>query len=52
MRFYGKNIYQVVIYKLYAVYNKHEMIKSDSQNRENPMYYRKCSNNFVADFII
>ena len=44
-----KNICQVMIFRLYTVYNKHKMIKIGSQNRENRNYYRKCSINFAAD---
>ena len=52
MQFCEINICQVMIFRLYAVYNKHEMIKIDSQTRENRKGYRKCSNNFDADCII
>ena len=35
MPFYEINICQVMIFRLYTVYNKHEMIKIGSQIREN-----------------
>ena len=38
-----------MIFRLYTVYNNHEMMKTDSQTTENNKYYRKCSNNFAAD---
>ena len=34
MQFYGKNICQIMIFRLYTVYNKHEMIKIVNQTRE------------------
>ena len=34
MQFYEKNIYKVMIFRFYAVYNKHEMIKTDNQTKE------------------
>ena len=34
MQLYEINIYQVMIFQLYTVYNKHEMIKIDRQTRE------------------
>ena len=34
MQFLNKNIYQVMIFRLYTVYNKHEIIKIDNQIRE------------------
>ena len=34
MQFYETNIYQVMIFNLYTVYNKHEMIKTGNQDRE------------------
>ena len=35
MQFYEKkNIYQVIIFRLYTVYNKHEMIKIGNKSRE------------------
>ena len=49
MQFYQINFCQVVIFRLYTVYNKHEMIKIGSQTRGNRKYYRKFSNNFAAD---
>ena len=36
MQFYEMNIYQVMIFKLYAVYNKQEMIKIGNETREKP----------------
>ena len=34
MQFYEINICQVMIFRLYTVYNKHEMIKMDNQTKE------------------
>ena len=34
MQFYEKNVCQVMIFSLYTVYNKHEMIKIGIQTRE------------------
>ena len=34
MKFYEINICEVKIFRLYTVYNKHEMIKIDNQTRE------------------
>ena len=34
MQFYEINIYQVMIFRLYTVYNKHEMIKIGNQTAE------------------
>ena len=34
MQFYEINIYQVMIIRLYTVYNKHETIKIYNQTRE------------------
>ena len=34
MQFYEINIYQIMIFRLYKVYNKLEMIKIDSQTTE------------------
>ena len=34
MQFCEINISQIMIFRLYAVYNKYEMIKIDSQTRE------------------
>ena len=34
MYFYEINICQIVIFKLYTVHNKHEMIKIGNQTRE------------------
>ena len=34
MQFYEKNIYQILIFRLYTVYNKHEIIKIANQIRE------------------
>ena len=45
-----KNICQVMIFRLYTVYNKHEMIKSDLKAEKNRKYYRNnCSNNIAAN---
>ena len=34
MQFYEQNIYQVMIFKLYTIYNKHEVIKIGGQTWE------------------
>ena len=34
MEFYEINICEVMIFSLYTIYNKHEMTKIGSQNRE------------------
>ena len=34
MQFYEVNISQVMIFRLYTVYNRHEMIKNGNQTRE------------------
>ena len=34
MQFYDINIHQIVIFRLYTVYKKHEMIKNGNQTRE------------------
>ena len=34
MQFYEINIYQVMIFRLNTTYNKHEMIKIESETRE------------------
>ena len=34
MQFYEINIEKIMIFRLYTVYNKHEMIKIDNQTRE------------------
>ena len=34
MQFYEINVYQVIIFKLYIFYNKHEMIKICNHTRE------------------
>ena len=34
MQFYDIYFFQVMIFRLYTVYNKHEMIKIDHKNRE------------------
>ena len=39
-----------MILRLYTVYNKHEMIKTGNQTEKIPMYYRKCSYTFAADW--
>ena len=42
MQFYETNFQQTVIFNLYTVYNKHEMIKSDNETRENRKHCRRC----------
>ena len=37
-----------MIFRLFTVYNKHEMLKIGNQIRKNRKYYRKCSDNFAA----
>ena len=49
MQFYEINICQIIIFRLYTVYNKHEMMKIDNKPEKNCKYYRKCSNKFAAD---
>ena len=50
MKFYEMNICQVMIFRLYTVYNKYEVIKIGNQTREKlQVLSRKCSNNFAAD---
>ena len=34
MQFYEINIYQVVIFRLYTIYNKHQMIEIVNETRE------------------
>ena len=34
MKFFEINICQMMIFRLYNIYNKHEMIKIGNQNRE------------------
>ena len=34
MQFYGINICKIMIFRLYAVFNKHEVIKIGNQTRE------------------
>ena len=34
MQFYEVNIYQIMIFKLYTVHNKHEMIKIGYKTKE------------------
>ena len=34
MQFYEINVCQVMIFRLYTAYDKHEMIKIDNQTRE------------------
>ena len=38
-----------MIFRLFAIYNKHEMLKILNQTRKNRMYYFKFSNNFADD---
>ena len=50
MQFYEKNIYQVIIFRFYTVYNKHEIAKKLAiKSEKNRKYYCKCSNNFSAE---
>ena len=50
MHFYQINNYQFMIYRFYAVYNKHEMIKISNQTTEkSEVLIINCSNNFAAD---
>ena len=49
MQFYEINICQLMICRIYTVYNKHEMIKIGNQAEKNCKYYRKCWNNFAID---
>ena len=35
MQFYEINIFQIMTFKFYAVYNKHEKVKIDNQTRKN-----------------
>ena len=45
-QFYEINICQVIIFRLYDIYNKHEMTIKPEKNHK---YYRKCSTNFAVD---
>ena len=38
-----------MIFRLYTVYSKYEMIKIGSKTEKYRKYYRKCSNNFAVD---
>ena len=38
-----------MIFRLYIVYNKHEIVKKAMKLGKNSKSYRKCSNNFAAD---
>ena len=49
MQFHEMDICQDMIFKLYTVYDKHEMIKLAIKPEKNYKYYRKCSNNFIVD---
>ena len=50
MQFHEIDICQVMIFKIYTVYKKHEMIRINNQTREkNHKHHRKCSNNFAAN---
>ena len=49
MQFYDIDIPQIMISRLYSVYNKHGIIKLAIKPEINLKYYRKCSNNFAAD---
>ena len=48
MQFYEITICQVMIYRLYTVYNKHDMIKISNQTREKSQVLSQCSNRFAA----
>ena len=50
MLFHELDICQIVIFRLFTVYNKHIMIKIGYKPEKNRKYYRKCSNNFAADY--
>ena len=39
-----------MIFRLYAVYKKHEMIKISIKTEKKCKYYRKCANSFAADY--
>ena len=53
IQFYEINICQVMIFRFYIFYNKHQMIKIGNKTRKkNRKYYRKCSNNFDDDCTI
>ena len=45
------NIRQVMIFWLYTIYEKYDMIKISNQTKKNRKYYHKCSNNFAGDCI-
>ena len=45
------NICQVMIFRLSAVYNKHEVIKIGNQPEKTSKQHFKCSHNFAADCI-
>ena len=47
MQFCEKNICQVIIFRLYAVYNKHEIVKIINEPERNAKHYQTCSNNFT-----
>ena len=49
MQFYEINICQVIIFRIYTVYTKHDAIKSAIKPEKNRKYYRKYWNNFAAD---
>ena len=50
MEFYEINIFQVMTFRIYTLYNKRQMIKKlQSNKRKNRKCYRKCSNNFAVD---
>ena len=38
-----------MIFRLYTVYNKHEMIKISNKPEKNRKCYRECPNNFAVD---
>ena len=52
MQFYKINVCHVMIFRLHAVYDKHELMKLGNQSKEKLQYYHKCSNNFAADCTI
>ena len=43
------NLWQVMIFRLYILYNKHKMIKLALKTEKYRKYYLKCSNTFFAD---
>ena len=49
MHFYEINICQAMIFRLYTVNNKHEMIKIGNQIREKSQVVSQMLENFSAD---